>query len=91
MEGFCGEVVDAGDVVGENLRGGDPVIEGEVECDGFLVGEVAHEECAFEGKTRCVDVERERDGGGRTWDLGRGSGGGIMVQPFCLVVDKVVW
>jgi hypothetical protein len=36
VEEGCGEVVEAGDVVGKNLRGGDPVIEGEVECDGFL-------------------------------------------------------
>lgn len=45
----CREAREGSDVVGENLGCGDPVVEGEAERDGLFVGEVAHEECAFEG------------------------------------------
>jgi hypothetical protein len=44
-----GEARKGGDVVRENLGGGDPVVEGEAERDVLFVREVAHEESACEG------------------------------------------
>jgi len=51
VEDGIGESREGFDVACGNFRGGEPVIECETDCDGFLVGEVADEEGACEGQS----------------------------------------